>query len=399
MGLLNCNRWKPMIGLGLWCLIAPVPLVLGMPQPPAIERIDEADRTALLKKLVSELSSSQFLVREKATERLSMEFGERNLPQLQEQMDGLTDPESKARLGSVIARLKTERLENQIRDFKRSRNPKETFGFDGWTTFSRYAGTSKGAKDLFLMLLDRFPELVEKPIESKEAASVLAKRMASIVGESFGELKPPGFEPVLALIYCVSASEELTDPGLERICLRAFKYFEFANVLVDNRYRKALEPMFNSWALGCKDVPLNCLMFAMEKDLPVAHELAIKMLQTPAQIDEEYAFLFAMQALYRYGKAEDLELVSRWLDDKTECVVDDRNDAAPFTIQRRDAALLTAMRLTGDDLQSAFPSLAPHGLTGYVAASIFLPKPEDEFRTKRVEDYRKRRQAEKKSPA
>ncbi|MEQ1824907.1 MAG: hypothetical protein ABL921_03145 [Pirellula sp.] len=373
------------------------PAALSATAAPATARADSlGEKTERLKHLVADLASPQFLVREAATEKLTFEFDEKQLPLLQLEAERSTDAEARVRLGSIIARFKAERLQNQIRNFKRSRDPKQTFGFEGWRSFSRYAGESRGAKEIFLFLLEQFPELVEFEMESKESAYDHAKRISSIIGESFGLLKPPGANAAVALMYCVAASEDAYDTDLDRICLRSFKYFEFSTLLIDARFRKCLEPMFNSWALKIKDEILGCLLFAMERDMPVAHDLAIRLLGSDLELEQEFAFLIAMQALYKLGNQSDLAVIEKWLDDKTECAVDDRVDFVR-TIQRRDAALLAAMRISGDDPKIAFPTLVPHALTGYMSGSVFRPRDDEESRTKRIEEWRKTRKQEKKA--
>jgi hypothetical protein len=374
-------------------------------QPTLASTIDANEtKEELLQRLVTDLSSSQFLVREHATERIATEFDEKLLPSLQKAADETTDPEATVRLNSIISRLKAERLQNQIRGFRRARDPKETFGFEGWLSFSRYAGTGRNAKELFLKLLDQFPELVRDEIKSKEEALAKAKRAASIIGESFGALQPPGPEASIGLIYCIAACEDKYDKDLERICLRTFKYFEFRQMLVDAKFKKCLEPMLSSWALKVQEDRAGLLFFLLETDLPVSHDVALGLLDSPEAVNEEMAFLLAMQTLFRFGVPGDLPKVEQWLKDKTECASYERLDGqqaqiATWTIERRDAALVTAMRIAGDDVQIAFPKLVPHRITGFAGQSIFLPKDNDDERTKRIEDWMKGRKQNKNTGA
>lgn len=376
------------------CILSACEAVSGFGQE--VNRVQNTSNTEdLLEKLVQDLSSSEFLVREKATERLADEFDYKAIPEMERHLAKLKDLESSVRLSAIVTRLKADRQRTLIRNFKRSKNPDETFGFEGWRTFSKYSGKGRSSKDLFLMLMDKYPELVEKEFPTKEAALKEAKRIASIIGESFGMLTPPGQVSALALMYCVAASEDLYDRELDQICRRTFSYFEFKSMLLDPRNRKSLEPMISSWAVQVTERRTELLYFLITSNLAVARDVAINVLNS-SEKEDELAFLFSMQALYKFGRIGDLPLVEKWLDDKTELDRDDRFDdrnpnavqPVPFTIQRRDAALLVAMRLTGEDPTNVFKNLVVHDVVGFVAQSIFLPQADDEQRTKRVDGWR-----------
>jgi hypothetical protein len=354
----------------------------------------------ILGKLVEKLSSSQFSVREEATEELIQIADDSMLPELQLTAQSLEDLEAKLRLRAIIAKIKSERQQTQIRSFLRSGNPSDTFGFDGWKSFSQHAGTSRSAKQLFLKLLDRYPELVEHEIESPEEALKKTEFIASVIGEAQAHNLSYQLADGIALLYCVSACRDLFDHRMERICLHTFRISPFGPFLSEVRFRKALEPMLSAWASKVKDYKLECLLFFLEKDIPYIRELAIELLESRIALDDEDTFVIAMQAMYRFGLQSDLPLIEKWLDNSTVCNSEEvmRLPDSPAgkvgfvtqTVERRDAALAVAMRITGDNPTLAFPLFATHPIRGFVHRSIALPKDDVELRTKRIEEWRRR---------
>ena len=368
-----------------------------------------ANQLDLLHELVEKLSSDKFLVREEATERLAVEFDESMLAQMDAIAKTQTDLEARVRLSGIIRRIKEDRLQNQIKGFIRSRDPNETFGFEGWRSFSRYSGVNRSAKLLFLKLLDDYPDLVEKQLETKQTAADRSKLIATAIGKNTGENQQSEVADGLALLYCINASEEFYDSRLERISLFTFRIAPFGPFLVEPQFRNPLEQLMYGWASRVKQVGQGCLLLFMEKNMPHARDIALTLLDSKEAIEDKDCYLLAMHALYRFGQREDLPMVEKWLDDKTVCYeresmpflvapgnFDNGNAQTPLTLEKhtiecRDAALLIAMRLAGEDPHDTFERLRNHENYGFFDESILLPESASQRRLQRIADWRKKR--------
>lgn len=362
-----------------------------------------------LKKLVQDLSDKTFAVREAATEALAEGCNEKSLASLEKLSQESSDYETQIRIRGIITKIKSERLRTQVATFMRSKDPNNTFGFDGWKTFSKYSGQSRGAKKLFLTLLDLHPRLVEQQLESKEEALAYAKQIAARVGDKKSRLEYSDASDGLALLYSLNASEELHDVALEGVSIRTFRLAPFSPMLNAPQYRKSLERMLTIWSSRVKLERLTCLLWFIEKELPVCRTVALELLDSDDAKTDPDTFGLAMQALFRFGEREDLPKVEAWLQDKSVCYVSERlafpspdkldaNGQLPpnmalerFTVQYRDMALLVALRLHGDDPQPYFPFLRLHQLRGFFPETLVLPEDLDTPREERIKTWQQQK--------
>jgi hypothetical protein len=160
-------------------------------QGSADEPPSEPGREAILE-WIQDLGASEFAVRDRATRHLNA-LSTYQLPLLIEQLEPVTDPEIRVRLSGVVAKLKFERQQNIVRAFLRDPDTSETHELEGWKTFSAVSGANRSSKRLFLELLDRHPELVEKPLETAQQAYEAAVVVSRLIQESeiqLGEGEP-----------------------------------------------------------------------------------------------------------------------------------------------------------------------------------------------------------------
>ena len=352
--------------------------------------------------LVSRLSSSEFAVRESAMEELSL-FDEKRLPELELALKGLAkeDLESRIRLGGIVAKLKNDRMENQTKRFLRSSDNEESFGFDGWSSFSRVAGSSRNAKKLFLKLGEPYPELVFAELKTKKEALDKAKEIATSISQKLQSLEGYEIPDALAMLYCFNVADDLTDRSLERISTRIFYFSPFGPFMMDPQFKKSLERLMGGWSVRL-DVSVlpQCLSMFVEKDYSLANDVARRLLESDQSKSEPLLYVRSMQAIYRFGTKADLPFVEKWLDNKTPCLDEmGQGFGNPLaqetnTAEYRDVALLVAMHLAGDDFMPTFPKFQPILLWGFREESVMLPSNQNELRNKRIEDWKSKRKKE-----
>ncbi len=356
--------------------------------------------------LVSRLGSAEFAIRESAMDELSRS-DEKMLPELELVFKRLSkeDLEAYVRLSGVIAKLKSDRKEKQIRVFLRSANPNEASAFDGWKSFSRFSGTSRNAKVLFLKLLDKYPELVFNALKTKKESLDKAREIAATISQKLSELIGYEIPDALAMLYCLNVADDLTDRSLERLSVGTFRTSPFSQFMLDPQARKSLERLMSGWSKRLEERQLDCLLLFLQCDYPQAREIALRLLESNETKTDSFALVRSMQAIYRYGSATDLPLVEKFLDDRTEYIAFQNqgigNPLAPaelFTAEFRDIALLVSMHLAGDDYASVFPQIQSHPLLGFREETLILPPKSEEFRTNRITKWKEQSLARRSAP-
>ena len=354
--------------------------------------------------IVAQLGSSEFAVRESAMEKLAL-ADEKLLPELELAFKGLSneDLEARVRLNSIIARVKNDRFRNQEKAFLRSKDGSESFGFDGWKTFSKVSGTNRNSKMLFLELLESYPELVYKELSSKKEALDKARNIAATINEKFSDLSGYEVPDALAMLYCFNVADDLTECTLERISVRTFYTSPFGPFMMDPQKKKALEPLLAGWSKHVVDRLPDCLLLFTEKDYALAKDIAFRLLESDQLKLEPLWFNRSMQTIFRFGSKEDLPRVEKWLDDKTVCVqVQDQgfgNPQPPIptpTAEFRDLALLVSMQLAGEDFSSVFPDFRSHMLWGFREESVVLKPGSDAIRDGRINAWKAKRKVQSK---
>jgi hypothetical protein len=369
-------------------------------------------------KWVAELGSPKFEIRDQATGRLSG-LSTDQLELLQTMQGNANDPEVRVRLGSVIAKLKSERQQQIIGVFLRDPTMQEDHGLKGWNSFAKVAGATRSSKRLFLQLYERHAELVEQEIIDSDQGAEIARKLVSRIQESEirrgdGADKSDG----LALLYTVCVSEGDKKTPLNASALRLLLRAPFNQALRDPQSKRSIEAMMERWTTTLDDgyEQTVAIQIMVEADLNSARLLSRRMLERAAAGSEIEPgdLLRAFQVFFRRGKPEDIELLEAWLERKEVCeesmsiggafapggqIPGNRGGAdggAPAeadarlvsTVELRDVALLACMQVRGIDYRQYFPTILISQLWGYIPRSIALPPSSEKVRETRLEAYR-----------
>jgi hypothetical protein len=379
---------------------------------PATIPLDEAG----IQRAIADLGSSLYDERDAATGRLSQLTAD-SLPTLEMALKQTTDPEVQVRLSSVIAKLKHERQQRIVRQFLRDPDMTNDHELRGWSGFARVAGANRSSKRLFLQLSDRYPSLVEEPLEPGQSALESARRVARGIQEDQLQRGEGDKTDGLALLYCLCAAEDEADGTLSSLSVRTFLRAPYNQFLRDPQAKKPMEMMTERWGLSLTNPSdqTAAILILLESDLNTARSVARKLLARrdgPDQAEPEEV-LIALQVLFRFGKAEDLPMLERWLDDTDVCeeTVSFNFPGAPvpgglpripaepapaggdpgrtiYTVEVRDAAVLACMQISAMDYRKHFPSIVMHELRGYLPRTIAGPKSSDAAREARIEAWR-----------
>ncbi|MFN9984499.1 MAG: hypothetical protein ACK52S_03005 [Pirellula sp.] len=372
---------------------------------------------------IQQLGSSEFEVRDGATRRLSGLTTD-HLGVLEDALAKATDLEVRVRLSSVIAKLKYERQQRTIKAFLRDPNMSNNHELDGWTSFSRVAGSNRSAKRLFLQLYDRYPELVEQPLATSKEAAQLAKRVARGIQEDELKRGEGSGADGLALLYCLCAMEPSEEATLSTLSLRVFLRAPYNQFFRDPQAKKPMEAMMEKWASSLEGGAdqTSAILIMLEAELNTVLSVARRMLQqfdgpNRAEADE---LLIALQVMFRFGKKEDLPLLERWLtctDVSEESVSfsfpgggvpgalprglpgermpnpEQEPGRTVYTVEVRDAAVLACMQISGMAYREYFPNIVLQERRGYLGRSIASAKGADDVRVARIDAWKKNHSA------
>jgi hypothetical protein len=386
-----------------------------------------------LKQWVQELGDSRFEVRDRASGKLS-KLSTDQLDPLQELLKGSTDPEITVRLSSVVAKLKAERQQQIVSGFLRDPDILNDHGLHGWSSFARVAGPSRSSKRLFLQLYERHAELVEEALEDPKLATERGRKVLSRIQDSEIRRTEGDKSDGLALLYCACASQGDKDSKIGAMALRILLRAPYNQCLRDPQSKRPIETMMEQWA-GTIDgsyEQTTALQIMVEANLSPVRSLAKRMLLSydankhPATKDpsdpsdpsvpsdpnepvdpiEPRDIARAFQVFFKFGKAEDLPLLEKWLDNTDVCEeisslnppglmlprppIPGAPDRPMATVELRDAALLACMQIAGMDYRLHFPTVRNSALWGFIPSSIALKTDSEPVRAARLEAWKQR---------
>ena len=326
------------------------------------------------------------------------------------------------RLGSVIAKLKAERQQQIVGVFLRDTNMQENHGLEGWGNFAKVAGATRSSKRLFLQLYDRYPDLIEQPINDSKQAAELARKIVTKIQE--GEMRRGEGDKSdgLALLYAVCVAEGNKETALNSTALRLLLRAPYNQALRDPQSKRSIDAMMERWTLTLEDgyEQTVAIQIMIEAELNATRPLARKMLLNYSSAQDSATrepdeLLRAFQVFFKRGIPEDLPLLEAWLEKTDVCEesmslnngfpiggVPPRNrnpgqlGQAPnenegrlvSTVEIRDVALLACMQIRGMDYRQHFPTILVSNLWGYIPRSIALPPDSEAIREVRLEAYR-----------
>lgn len=365
---------------------------------------------------IAQLGSPKFEVRDQATGKLSG-LSTDHLDTLKEFLANAVDPEVRVRLGSVVAKLKTERQQQIVAVFLRDTDMQDDHGLEGWGNFAKIAGATRSSKRLFLQLYDRHPDLIEQPINDPKQAAELARKIVTKIQE--GEMRRGEGDKAdgLALLYAVCLADGNKETALNSTALRLLLRAPYNQALRDPQSKRSIDAMMERWTLTLENgyEQTVAIQIMIEAELNATRPLARKMLLGDSAPREPEELLRAFQVFFRRGIPEDLPLLEAWLDKTDVCEESmslnngfpiggvpprNRNPGQPgqapnenegrlvSTVEIRDVALLACMQIRGMDYRQHFPTILVSNLWGYIPRSIALPPDSEAIREARLEAYR-----------
>lgn len=319
--------------------------------------------------LFGELSSGDRAIREAATQQLA-KMGPPVIPPLQQLKAASSDPEAVARAALVIQRIQQSDLPKRIRNLIRQPENLDAHRLYGWPRFAEVVGTSRAARQLFIELLEPYPQLCERPLDDEtEFAAVRDAVFRSIAQKRLARAELSVADGIAAQYLMIRGGNETGDR--ESVTVQLVSTYPYSTRLNDRQLSKMLRQLTDRWLLTLKGDLLRPMLISLDFDLPNGRELALQTLQGQAE-DREY-FTQSMLLLARFGEPEDLAAIEPFLEDRrevfqTNVLVADRIVAAGQ--QYRDLALMASLEIREMNVRDYFPQALPHPTRVYLPQSI-----------------------------
>lgn len=344
----------------------------------SVEELQSFDR------LMIDLSSSSFEAREKACIEID-KLDERYLPAIQDRLTKLKSPDARARLQGIIERREKERTLRITREFLvNSDQEAARQSLPGWETFSTASGFSdRRTKALFLKMLADYPWLVYEKIHSPEDAYEKAVLVATEIAPRLDVAGEVSEGDGVALSYTLAMVGDKLDLGLETTGHRVFSRHPFSTKLTavsrsaTTQSSNAIFNFYDRFATHAKN-DYRLIFCCLNAQIPVGAKIGARYLASDKATDQPEVFEIAMLAIARFGTAEHIPVVEKWLTNKTLITQAQRISTTNtgfrphenVDVQARDLALATTILLHRESPHVIFPAYQSHATQGFFPNSV-----------------------------
>ena len=353
-----------------------------------------------LEKLLTDLGSSTFSVRQKAALRV-LELSASDVRSLESQM-GSAPASVSTQLKVLIPRLRRrlfdEQLEKLSKDDTSEAEAAEIVALlPEWNRYSAMTGNDPDSvvvyrellvaeRDLFSARLFAADDFATRLETRSAAVSALCDGQAdeAFPVASFAALMLLGSNPDLHLQGTTSAniSSALDDP-------------RFGKLIEKGVHSKTLKAITESWIERPEIAVDRPLLFAMQHRLPAGRRVALTTLDRSTRNQRTY---YALLCLATFQQTEDLPLVESLLSNEKTLwpprgqlvreLLPDREIDSTFSVQTRDVALAVAIHLRGEKPQEFGIDVVPSDAHLFTIESMGFSN--DEQREAALAKYRAR---------
>lgn len=293
---------------------------------------------------VEELGSSQFAVRERAAAELHG-LGNVALPALRTAASQSDDLEVRLRAADVIAGIVGGEVAGRIDEFLAGQD----VALEGWDVFREVLGDSLRLRELFVELRNRHRDVaasLDQTSEQRKEAFLAAQ--VRIQRGLLVERRFPSQSDTIALLLLAN------DPGLplsrvdEESLLSVLRKTAATSLLQDAQLSAAFTALVGGW-MRRPDLENNeeALTLAMQFQLPDGLVIAERLLIADKQLETN---VLAMQAMARFGSADQVTLVATYLNDERPVSRQHSFDDKIIETQLGDLAAATIVLMRGESL-------------------------------------------------
>ena len=334
------------------------------------------EEIAKIELCIESLGAGEFAERERVAMEL-LEIGPKVLPLLRKAAEISDDPEVRFRVVEIATQLTQGDMQARIDDFLDG----EDVGFTGWPTVESILGDSPGVRQLFVDLLEEYPDLPESlERATRDRALELEKAIAKVQRRLLVERKMPTSADAFALLLPSADPMVPTNKGLEDLLLSILQRETATKIRKDAQLSGPFEMLLSHWiprsSLSSRE---EVLLMGMDWDLSRA-TLGLAM-QTLQEATNTETLAIALQAIAKFGDPRKTEFIQPMLDDPRKVVDGGFSDDGALETQLGDVAMATIARLNNVNLETiGFTGAKQHPAFEFVLTEIGFPKKNEEKR-------------------
>ena len=311
--------------------------------------------------LVAQLGSNRFATSENAIEEL-FAMGPEIVPMLSEALSRTSDPEIKARVNELIRQLNFGEGESRIQAFLAGKE----IEIPGWEIVRIIFGDNASARELFIDMHRKHPEMMEALTNPRELAPAMEKVAA--------RTSEPGARLEATLGDAVAMLLPATDPKVpvgknyEKSMLFIIRRAPVNRVRLHKVLGQPFKQLLAAWiprsTIENREEVIN---FCLEWGIPNVYSLA---LQTINESKDPITICIALQAVARYGNSFDVEMILPLLDNQSVA----ENGRPNFETRVCDVAAAALAKLNKVPLTKlGFSENGAHEVYGIVYDDIGFP--------------------------
>jgi HEAT repeat protein len=333
------------IGLVSVCLLPAIALAQ---EPPAA-----APAAEQLARLIADLGSEEFTVRESASESLTR-IG---LPAFAALEAAATHPDREVRYRSqrILGLIREHDLKRRLEAFLAGKEQEGDYPLPGWTRFKKTYGDESQTRSLFVEIQRADAEMMRSLEDNPRAAADAVSQRVSQLQDALrvGIQQQLTLGQVAACLF-VAAEEDVALPASSVTLLLSQCYQQsFRDAITGNRGELPKKMLATIIRRAEDTAAYQAMNVAYQYNMPEGIVPALKILNKKAVVPSPYYSQYALRTVARTGDPAHLPLVESLLTDKSPVTRMQQNQET-FEIQLRDGALATAILLTKQDLKDYF---------------------------------------------
>ncbi|QEF96152.1 hypothetical protein Mal15_01790 [Stieleria maiorica] len=319
-------------------------------------------------KLVNDLRSDQFAVREQASEQL-FRIGPATLPTLRSIRRQSNDTEQSDRLDRIIESLAKQNLESRIRSFLQG-GPSE---LENWPEFEKWFGDSPPIRELFVDLYREHPDLVDSLGGTPQQLSMgLSRVHRRLIERGVGPREVPQRIDLLALLLPMTDPNFQAGPQYDLIVASLLQLYPANDFRKDAVFGKPFMRIVATWmARSDLSIREQVLRLALQWKMDIGLTLALETLQ---QNPDPILLCRCMQTIARQGTPKHASLLAVHIHDSTVVFQKRYVGVHGSEVQVGDVAAATIAFLHSVPVtEIGFAEPAEHPIFGIIYEELVVP--------------------------
>lgn len=335
--------------------------------------------SAEIQRLVADLGSDSFALRQRATRELLEQgiLAREALERASRDSDAEVRVRARAILATVIEADFLVRLEAFAADYDGSRKQ----SLPGWKSFAEQFGSSRAARQIFVEMQRAEPQLLEAFAKGDQGIGEVLNQRCHAISQAatHGQREEQVSIGTVATLLLVGASDDVTVDDQPGVQLYSWMIYQpaFQRNARAGPYSAMLKKLLGRWVMKDSAATVQNLLFAATYELkPEAVQLASRVLTAePAQ--QATARQYAMLVVGRFGNKQQVPMLEKLFNDASSLgTVQSSVPSKQVELQVRDIALAAALHITKQNLRDyGYLAVQPNATLLFQVTTLFFNEP------------------------